>query len=349
VPEFLNTTCPICGEPATREVDTMDTFICSSWYFLRYADPQNAEAAFSPEQMARWLPVDMYIGGAEHATLHLLYARYFVKALRDMGLLAFDEPFTRLYHQGIVLGPDGQKMSKSRGNVIAPDDVVGRYGADAVRAYLMFMGPFDQGGPWNNQGIEGVSRFMNRVWALVTEFIEKQGEPGDGAMIPAGDAVERLRHKIIARVGNDYAGLRFNTALAALMEFVNGLNKAKDETPEVLSDPRFSGAVHSLLVLLAPIAPFITEELWHAIGHDDSVHTQSWPAYDPALTVDEIVTVVVQVNGKVRDRLEVTPDTAEDDVRSLALASPKVQAALAGRDIKKFIYVADRHLVNIVG
>ncbi|MGH2516827.1 MAG: class I tRNA ligase family protein, partial [Ktedonobacterales bacterium] len=184
VPAFLNTTCPLCGGPATREVDTMDTFLCSSWYFLRYADPQNAAAAFSPEQMARWLPVDMYIGGAEHATMHLLYARYFVKVLRDVGLLAFDEPFTRLYHQGIVLGPDGVKMSKSRGNVIAPDDVVGRYGADTVRAYLMFMGPFDQGGPWNHQSIEGVARFMNRVWALVTDYIETRPRLVVGA--PAG-------------------------------------------------------------------------------------------------------------------------------------------------------------------
>ncbi|HLZ24363.1 MAG TPA: leucine--tRNA ligase [Ktedonobacterales bacterium] len=358
VPAFFNTTCPICGEPATREVDTMDTFICSSWYFLRYADPQNATAAFSPEQMARWLPVDMYIGGAEHATMHLLYARYFVKVLRDIGLLAFDEPFTRLYHQGIVLGPDGVKMSKSRGNVIAPDDVVGRYGADAVRSYLMFMGPFDQGGPWNNQGIEGVWRFMNRVWALASDYTDARADTGrplaaendlTGATIPAGDAVERLRHKIIARVGDDYAGLRFNTALAALMEFVNGLNKARDETPGVLTDPRFGDAIQSLLVLLAPIAPFITEELWHALGHDDSVHIQAWPAYDPAMTVDEIITVVVQVNGKVRDKLEVAPDIAAGEVRSLALASPRVQAALAGRDVKKFIYVEARHLANIVG
>src|SRR5262249_19711674 len=169
VPEFLNTTCPLCGTPATREVDTLDTFVCSSWYFLRYIDPQNAHAAWSRAKVDEWMPVDMYIGGAEHATMHLLYARFFVKALRDMGLLQCDEPFKRLFHQGIVLGPDGQKMSKSRGNVIAPDDVVQRYGADTVRAYLMFMGPFDQGGPWSHQGIEGVSRFISRVWALVTE------------------------------------------------------------------------------------------------------------------------------------------------------------------------------------
>ena len=349
VPEFLNTTCPICGKPATREVDTMDTFICSSWYFLRYADPHNAEAAWSEQQMRRWLPVDMYIGGAEHAVLHLMYARYFVKALRDMGLLHFDEPFKRLYHQGIVLGPDGVKMSKSRGNVIAPDDVVGRYGADAVRAYLMFMGPFDQGGPWNNQGIEGVWRYLNRVWALVTDFIEASGEPEQRTQVSQGAAAERLRHKIVARVTSDYAELRFNTALAGMMEYVNGLNKLREEVPAVIRDPRFAEAIDTLLLLLAPMAPHITEELWHASGHNESVHRQPWPAYDPALMVDEFATVVVQVNGKVRDKLEVAPDISEADVRTLALASPKVQNALGGRDLKKFIYVADRHLANLVG
>ena len=206
----------------------------------------------------------MYIGGPEHATLHLMYARFFVKALRDMGLLDFDEPFARLYHQGMVLGPDGQKMSKSRGNVIAPDDVVGRYGADTVRCYLMFMGPFDQGGPWSNQGIEGVARFMNRVWTLVTDATEA-GVRDDAQAKPAGAAlgVERLRHKAIARVTADYEGLRFNTALAALMEYVNALNKARDEAPEIVKDAAFSRAVDTLLVLLAPMAPHLTEELWH--------------------------------------------------------------------------------------
>jgi leucyl-tRNA synthetase len=355
VPEFLNTTCPICGGPATRETDTMDTFICSAWYFLRYADPQDAEHAWTPDKVAKWLPVDMYIGGAEHATLHLMYARYFVKALRDMGLLSISEPFQRLYHQGTVLGPDGYKMSKSRGNVIPPDEVVGRYGADAVRAYLMFMGPFDQGGPWNNQGIEGVWRYLNRVWALVTEYLERRSD-GARAEVDAGAAVERLRHKTIARISADYAELRFNTALAGLMEYVNGLNKARDDDPAVVRDPRFAAAIETLLVLLAPMTPFIAEELWHEVGAgagedadagNDSVHDRPWPDYDPARTVDEVVTVVVQVNGKVRDRLEVAPDAAEPRVRELALASPKVQAATGGREPKKFVYVPGR-LANIV-
>jgi leucyl-tRNA synthetase len=345
VPEFLNTTCPICGEAATRETDTMDTFICSSWYFLRYADPQDAEAAWNQQVINQWLPVDMYIGGAEHATMHLLYARYFVKALRDMGLLSFDEPFTRLYHQGIVLGPDGVKMSKSRGNVIAPDDVVGRYGADTVRCYLMFMGPFDQGGPWNHQSIEGVSRYMYRVWSLAMDYLEQRGD--GNVEVSAGEDVERLRHKMIARIGEDYANLRFNTALAALMEYVNGLNKAREESPEVLRDPRFAAAMETLLVLLAPMAPHIAEELWHMFGHEESVHAQPWPAYDPALTLDAVITIVVQVNGKVRDKLEVAPEINAAEVERLALASAKVQAATGGRDPKKVVYVPGR-LVNIV-
>ncbi len=370
VPEFLNTTCPICGGPATRETDTMDTFICSSWYFLRYADPQDAHAAWKADKVAKWLPVDMYIGGAEHAVLHLMYARYFVKALRDMGLLELNEPFTRLYHQGTVLGPDGQKMSKSRGNVIAPDAVVSEFGADAVRGYLMFMGPFDQGGPWNNQGIEGVRRFLFRVWSLAQDVIaagalvesasdgnaaspgtdatlRKTAEMAMPASAASAAAVERLRHKMVARVTDEYASLRYNTALAALMEFVNALNKAKDESPDILSAPEFAAALDALLLLLAPLAPYIAEELWHQRGHAASVHVQPWPTFDPALTVDSVVTVVVQVNGKLRDKLDVAPNATEDAFRALALASPKVRAALDGREIKKFVYVPGR-LANIV-
>jgi leucyl-tRNA synthetase len=347
VPEFLHTTCPICGGPATRETDTLDTFLCSSWYFLRYMDAYNDERAWDPEKIAHWLPVDFYIGGPEHATMHLLYARFFVKALRDMGLLGFDEPFTRLYHQGMVLGPDGQKMSKSRGNVIAPDNVVQRYGADTVRCYLMFMGPFDQGGPWSNQGIEGVWRFMNRVWALLSDVIEAKAQSQPVEIAQSG-ALERLRHKAIARVTSDFGDLRFNTALAVLMELVNGLNKAREEQPDMMRDPAFARAAETLLVLLAPMAPHIAEELWRQLGHEESIHRQDWPAFDPALTVDEVITVVVQVNGRLRDRLEVAPDTSEDEIRRLALASPKVQAALAGRAARNFIYVPGR-LANVVG
>ncbi len=347
VPEFLHTTCPICGEPATRETDTMDTFVCSSWYFLRYADPHNADAAWDLEKVRTWLPVDMYIGGAEHATMHLLYARFFVKALRDMGLLQINEPFTRLYHQGIVLGPDGVKMSKSRGNVIAPDDVISRYGADTVRCYLMFMGPFDQGGPWNHQGIEGVWRFMNRVWTLTTDVLDFIRAPDPSDMVEAGLRVRRLQHKMIARVSDDYANLRFNTALASLMEYVNELNKVREETPLVVRDSRFAAAIDTLLVLLAPMAPHITEELWSAIGHETSIHTQMWPTYDPLLIADDVLTVVVQVNGKVRDKLEVAANINESELRRLALSSSKVLAATDGRPPSKVVYVPGR-LINLV-
>jgi leucyl-tRNA synthetase len=348
VPEFLNTTCPECGKPATRETDTLDTFMCSSWYFLRYTSPHDEEAAWDRKAVETWMPVNTYIGGAEHATMHLLYARFFVKALRDMGFFNFGEPFTRLYHQGMVLGPDGQKMSKSRGNVIAPDDVVGRYGADAVRAYLMFMGPFDQGGPWNNQGIEGVSRYLNRVWSLVMDVIAARGESGEADSGDAGIAVERLRHKTIARVTSDYEGMRFNTALAALMEFLNGLNKAREEAPAIIRDSRYFAAIESLLELLAPIAPYIAEELWSQTGHKGSVHQQRWPVYDEAMLVSETVTIAVQVNGKLRDTIQLPTGATEEQARAGALASPKVAAALSGRDIRKVIYVPDK-LVNLVG
>ncbi len=345
VSEFLNTTCPICGGPATRETDTLDTFLCSSWYFLRYMDPKNDQEAWDTEKIAKWLPVDMYIGGAEHAVMHLLYARFFVKALRDMGLLNFNEPFTRLYHQGTVLGPDGQKMSKSRGNVIAPDDVVGTYGADAVRCYLMFMGPFDQGGTSNIQGIEGVWRYLNRVWNLVQDA----AEAFNGPHIPGsevGHEIKRTTHKFIKRVTADYADLHFNTALAGLMEFTNTLMKARET--EAVRTAEFRQAIEALLLLLAPLAPHITEELWHGFGYSESIHRQPWPSYDEALTQDAIVTVVVQINGKLRDKLEVAAEASEDEVRALALASERVQKLLEGREPKKVIYVPGK-LINLVG
>ncbi|HLV99563.1 MAG TPA: leucine--tRNA ligase [Ktedonobacterales bacterium] len=344
VSEFLNTTCPVCGGPATRETDTLDTFLCSSWYFLRYMDAKNDQAAWDKEKIAKWLPVDMYIGGAEHAVMHLLYARFFVKALRDMGLLNFNEPFKRLYHQGTVLGPDGQKMSKSRGNVIAPDDVVGRFGADAVRCYLMFMGPFDQGGTSNIQGIEGVWRYLNRVWNLVQD----SAEAFSSAPIPdteIGREIKRTTHKFIKRVTAYYEELHFNTALAGLMEFTNALMKARET--EAVRTAEYRQALEALLLLLAPLAPHITEELWHGFGHAESIHRESWPTYDETLTQDAIVTVVVQISGKVRDKLEVEASASEDEVRARALASERVQKLLGGEAPKKVIYVPGK-LINLV-
>ena len=346
VPDFYETTCPVCGQPAKRETDTMDTFICSSWYFLRYCDPHNTEAAWSEEKIRAWMPVDFYNGGAEHSVMHLLYARFFVKALRDMGHLPFDEPFARLFHQGMVLGQNDQKMSKSRGNVIAPDDVVGRYGADAVRCYLMFMGPFDQGGPWNNKGIEGVSHFLHRLWGVIT-FAE--GLPK--GKTPAKDATPHpltiLRHKTVKRVTEQYTHLRFNTALASLMELRNALGKASDSGEAAQHPAIFRQGVETLVTLLAPLAPYVTEEAWHRLGHRTSVHDEVWPIFDEALTVDAVITVPVQVNGKLRATVDVPAGAKDATIQAAAQAHPKVQSAMDGKTIRKVIIVPGK-LINFV-
>jgi leucyl-tRNA synthetase len=341
-PDFVNTTCPVCGEPATREADTMDTFICSSWYFLRYADPQNAEQPWSQEAMQRWLPVDQYIGGAEHAVMHLLYARFFVKALRDMGYLPFDEPFTRLFHQGIVLGPDGQKMSKSRGNVVAPDEYVSKYGTDTVRCYMMFMGPFDQGGTFKAENLEGVWRFLNRFWGLVSE--SWVGRPSD-TETSESQAIERLRHKTVKRVTDEVGSMRFNTALAALMECNNAL--IKQQNTEVARSAAFQRTLETMMQLLAPLAPHITEELWKQTGHEQSIHTTEWPQYDDEMTKAETYTLVVQVNGKLRERIEVASDISEQAIRALALGNARVAAFIGDATVQKIVYVPGK-LINIV-
>jgi leucyl-tRNA synthetase len=341
-PEFLHTTCPICGGPATREADTMDTFLCSSWYFLRYADPHNDQQAWSQEAMKRWLPVDQYTGGAEHTVMHLLYARFFIKALRDMGYLSFDEPFTRLFHQGIVLGPDGQKMSKSRGNVVAPDEYVSKYGVDTVRCYMMFMGPFDQGGTFKAENLTGVSRFLARFWDLVSESWVEHPESAETG---ESQAVERLRHKTIKRVTEEISNLRFNTALAALMECNNALIKLQGA--EVARSAAFQRTLESMLQLLAPMAPHITEELWQQTGHEGSIHNTDWPEYDEEMTKDENFTLVVQVNGKVRERIEVAADVSEQHVRMLALGNARVASFIGDATVQKVIYIPGK-LVNIV-
>ncbi|GCE19630.1 leucine--tRNA ligase [Dictyobacter kobayashii] len=341
-PDFVNTTCPICGGPATREADTMDTFIDSSWYYLRYADPHNDTEAWSPEKMQHWLPVDQYVGGVEHAILHLLYSRFFVKALHDMGHVNFDEPFQRLFHQGMVLGSDGQKMSKSRGNVEAPDKYVTKYGSDTVRCYMMFIGPFEAGGSFRADNLEGIWRFLNRVWSLVGDSWVSKPNTADSK---ESKAIERLRHKTIKRVTEDLSHFRFNTALAALMEFNNALIKQQREP--VAQSAAYQEALVSLLQLLAPFAPHITEELWHQSGHTGSIHTTEWPAYVEELTRDEAFTLVVQVNGKVRERIEVAADISEEEVRKLALDNERVQSFIGNANIQKVIYIPGR-LVNIV-
>jgi leucyl-tRNA synthetase len=345
--------CPVCGGNAERETDTMDTFMCSSWYQYAYVTPYHKpgqqlhrdDLPWDEAQGRYWLPVDQYTGGIEHATMHLMYTRFFTKALRDMGVVWFDEPMLRLFNQGIILGEDNEKMSKSRGNVVAPDDLVARYGADTVRTYLMFIGPWEMGGPWSSTGIEGVSRFFNRVWTLVTE------PPGSGSGSHArpGDRevrdLRRKTHQTIRKVSEDLDGFRFNTAVAALMELNNVLVKAKDTA--VYGTPAWHEAVESLLLLVAPIAPHISEELWARLDKPYSIHQQRWPAWDPEVAREEIITLVVQINGKVRDKLEVPADVTEEQARALALEAPGVKRHLDGQKPVKVIYVPGK-LVNIV-
>lgn len=341
-PDFLNTTCPVCGGPATREADTMDTFIDSSWYFLRYADPHNSEAAWSPEKLQKWLPVDQYVGGVEHAILHLLYSRFFVKALHDMGHVDFDEPFSRLFHQGMVLGSDGQKMSKSRGNVEAPDKYISKYGADTVRSYMMFIGPFDAGGSFKAENLEGIWRFLNCFWSLVNE-----AWPDNARNMETREskAIERLRHKTIKRITEDLNNFHFNTALAALMECNNVLIKQQHDA--VAQSTAYRRTLETMMQLLAPFAPHITEELWQQTGHTGSIHKTDWPAYDEALTQDEAFTLVIQVNGKVRERIEVPADISEQEVRELVLSNPRVATFIGEATVQKIIYIPGR-LVNVV-
>ena len=343
--QFVNTTCPRCSAPARRETDTMDTFMCSSWYFLRYASPHYDTAAIEPDKIKHWLPVDLYTGGAEHAVMHLLYARFFIKALRDMGLVDFDEPFTRLFNQGIIIA-ERQKMSKSRGNVVTPDEYVAELGADAVRAYLMFIGPWEQGGEWNDSGISGISRWLNRVWNLVLEPHKAKVEAKDKlAEEKAHTELQRATHQTIRKVTNDLERLRFNTMIAALMEFTNYLVKAKEDGH--VTDSAWRGAVDTLLLLLAPTAPHLAEELWQRTGHDYSIHNQSWPQWDEALAKDEEITLVIQVNGKLRDRITVPVSITEAEAKQKVLESQRVKPYLEGKEDIRTIYVQGK-LVNIV-
>ncbi len=336
---FVNATCPQCNGPARRETDTMDTFVCSSWYFMRYPDAHNPYAPLGTAASEAWLPVDQYTGGSEHATMHLLYARFFYKVARDMGLVSGDEPFTRYYSQGQILGPDGRRMSKSRGNVVAPDAQVERWGADCFRAYLMFLGPWDQGGPYDIDGIVGVYRWLSRVWAAMTD---------PPALVEAPEAGRALRieaHSTLKKVGEDYEAKRFNTAIAAMMELTNTLQKARDAGEA--DRGAWEEAVRLLVLMLAPACPYVAEELWERAGGLYSVHRQEWPAFDPALTVRDTVEIAVQVNGKVRARVAVAPDASEEVARAAAMAESNVSGQLEGRDVVRVIYVPGR-LLNIV-
>ncbi len=340
---FRRVRCPQCGgEEAERETDTMDTFVDSSWYQYRYLSPHEEERPFDAAAGRYWLPVDQYTGGIEHAVLHLMYTRFWTKVMRDLGLVDFDEPMRRLFNQGIILGEDGEKMSKSRGNVVNPDDFVATYGADTVRAYLMFIGPWDGGGPWNSRGIEGVHRFLHRVWALILD-----SPPDAGGAAPADVAEIRHRtHATIKRVTEDLELFRFNTAIAALMEFTNFLQDVKRAGVDPATET-WEEAVRVLLLMLAPVAPHIAEELWHRTGRPDSIHRQMWPTYDPDVARAETVTLVLQVNGKVRDRVVVSADIPAEAARRIALENAKVRRFVDGHAVDDVIVIPGR-LVNVV-
>ena len=339
---FVNTTCPNCDGSAKRETDTMDTFVDSSWYQFRFASPRFHEGMFDREALDTWGPVDQYTGGVEHAVMHLLYARFFTKAMRDLGLLDFDEPFIRLYNQGHILS-EGEKMSKSRGNVVAPDEYVGKYGADAVRCYLMFIGPWDRGGSWQDTGINGVSRWLNRVWEIVQRDSRILDDlPTDRA---ADTDLTRATHKTIRRVERDVESFKFNTALAGLMEFSNTLSSAWEA--KNVDSGTWTEAIEKLLVLLAPMAPHITEELWERAGHTTSIHNEPLPEFDAELAADEMIELVVQVNGRVRAKVDMPVDVTDEDAKEAAMALENVQRHTEGKQVVKAIYVPGR-LVNLV-
>jgi leucyl-tRNA synthetase len=357
-PAFLNTACPRCGGAAERETDTMDTFMDSSWYWFRYLSPSNEDGPVDRARTDRWTPVDQYTGGAEHAVMHLLYSRFFTKAMADCGLVRDREPFTRLFNQGQVLGADGERMSKSRGNVEDPDALVAQYGADTVRLFLMFMGPWDQGGPWSPSGIGGVARFLNRAWTIALDPHGTEPSDPQSGSLPVGEdvstaekAIRGAAHRTLAAVTIDYEGFRFNTMVAKLMELANLLHRYRGT--EVAGGAAWDEAVRLFLLMLAPAAPHVTEELWSrrlaATGAPwRSIHAERWPEVDAGAAAVATRELPIQVNGKVRDRVEVAVDLSTAEVEALVLARPKVIAALAGATPDRVIHAGGGRLVNIV-
>ena len=336
IPEWLHTTDPETGRPAVRETNTMPQWAGSCWYYLRFIDPKNPGAPVDPAKEKYWMPVDLYVGGAEHAVLHLLYSRFWHKVLFDCGVVSTKEPFQRLVNQGMILGEDNQKMSKSRGNVVNPDDVIKQYGADSLRLYEMFMGPLEAVKPWSMRGVEGVYRFLNRVYRLVCD-------EETGALLPAvaGESTaEQVRplHAMLKKVGDDIEGLRFNTAISAMMEFVNEAQKWA-QRPRAILEP--------FILALSPLAPHLAEELWEKLGHTTSLAYAPWPAYDPALLVSDTMEVPVQVNGRLRGKIVVPAGSDEAAIVAAAQADASVQAHLTGKTLRKTIFVPGR-LLNFV-
>jgi len=331
--KFQDVKCPKCGAKAKRESDTMDTFVCSSWYYFRYADPHNEKEFVAKEKIKKWLPVDLYVGGAEHTVLHLLYSRFFTKVLHNLKLIDFDEPFLKMRHQGIVLAQDGQKMSKSLGNVINPDDVVAQFGADALRMFEMFMGPLEDSKKWDTKGIIGIYRFLERTW----NFISKIKNQKSKTQIK-NQKLENRIHKTIKKVTEDIEMLKFNTAISSMMILINEFAKEEEIAQEDFE---------TFLKLLSPFAPHIAEELWSQLGHKKSIFTEKWPQFDKNLVKDETIELVIQINGKVRDKIEVAADIFEEEAKKIALASEKIKTILSGQEPKKVIFVRGR-LINIV-
>ena len=355
---FINTTCPKCGAPAKRETDTMDTFTCSSWYYMRYTDPHNSELPFDPAKANYWMPVDQYIGGIEHAILHLLYSRFFTKVLRDAGMLDFDEPFTNLLCQGMVLDENGEVMSKSKGNVVSPEEMIAVYGADAVRAAVLFMGPPDKEKLWNEDGLAGMYKFLNRLWRQVYDLVGAAGEDtlyqaaGKKSAKELAEELNRERHRLVGKVVEDIERNNFNTAIAAIMELSNAVGNylraaSAEERAQDAELAAFDRELADVLVeLMAPFTPHWSEELWHTpLGHDTSVHEQPWPEFDLALAAADEVELAVQINGKVKTRITVAADAVEEAIRETALEA--VSKATEGKNVVKVIVIPDR-LVNIV-
>ncbi|MBI5965611.1 MAG: leucine--tRNA ligase [Chloroflexi bacterium] len=344
-PTWKNTTCPVCNGPATRETDTMDTFMCSSWYHLRYLSPHYDKGPFDPAEYDYWMPVDTYTGGIEHATMHLLYTRFFHKALRDAGIVEGHEPMLQLRNQGMVLGEDGDKMSKSKGNVIAPDVLVNKYGADSVRAYIMFFARWEMGAPWDSQGIEGAVRWVRRVWTLFTDSPTDSITDSRTGTDEVRKNLRRKVHQTLRKVTRDYENFEFNTIISSLMELMNEMYKAREAG--AAGSAEWSEALEIYLKMMAPVTPHIAEELWAHLGKPYSIHTQQWPIVDEAATKEDSIELPVQINGKVRDRITVPAEATEDEIKSAALALETVQKFLVGREPKKVI-VASRRLVSIV-
>jgi leucyl-tRNA synthetase len=347
LPEFVNVNCPKCGGPAKRETDTFDTFIDSSWYFLRFPDPQNNKAPFTKESTDYWMPVDNYIGGAEHAVVHLLYARFWTKALHDHDLLSVNEPFKALRNQGMIGGPDGRKMGKRYGNVVTPNELIEQgYGADALRLYELFIGPYDQGVDWNPRGIAGTYRFLDRVWTLIFEFLDsKPASQSHNSELEV--QIIRVIHNAVKKVSQDVETLSFNTAVASLMECINELYKIKSKHNFELAHQAWEESLIVLVQLLAPFAPHITEELWQELGQSGSVHVSKWPVWDEAILSSEMLTLAVQINGKVRAEIVVAADITGDEAIESAKKEPRIAKLIAGKKIRKTIYVPER-LVSLV-